>query len=103
MAPCFITATPVDASRISLCSQLLSSTCRAERVRTPARGKRSIVTMSEQKKEQSLADWLYSKIMHNALWEGDQQVGYEPFFKEAMSARDEEKKKQYKEIDDKKM
>lgn len=59
--------------------------------------------MAEPKKEQSLADWLYSKLMHNALWEGDEQVGYEPFFKEAMSARDEEKKKQYKEIEDKKM
>lgn len=57
----------------------------------------NVVAMVEKKEKQSLSEWVYSKIMHNALWEGDQQVGYEPFFKEAMSARDEEKKKQYRE------
>lgn len=51
------------------------------------------------KEKQSLKDWLYSKFMHNALWEGDQEAGYEPFFKEAMAAREEEKKKAYAEAE----
>lgn len=48
-------------------------------------------------KKESLADWLYGKFMHNALWEGDQEAGYEPFFKEAMKNREEEQAKAYAE------
>lgn len=53
--------------------------------------------MSSNQKETSLGDWLYRKFMHNALWEGDENAGYEPFYKAAMAARDEQKKKAYEE------
>lgn len=47
------------------------------------------------KEKQSLMDWLHDKFMHNALWEGDEEAGYELFFKAAMDAREEAKKKAY--------
>lgn len=46
-------------------------------------------------KKKSLSEWLYSKMMHNALWEGDEEAGYEVFFKEAMSAREDAQKELY--------
>lgn len=36
--------------------------------------------------------------MHNALWEGDQAFGYEPFHKDVMTAREDEMQKAYEEI-----
>lgn len=57
---------------------------------------RANVTMAvQQKKDQSLMDWLHDKFMHNALWEGDKEAGYELYFKEAMDARDDLKKQRY--------
>lgn len=50
-------------------------------------------------KDESLLDWLYRKIMHNAMWEGDEEAGYEPFFKEAQKAREEEKRRAYEEME----
>lgn len=50
--------------------------------------------------KQSLSEWLLGKFMHNALWEGDQEVGYEPFFKKAEFAREAEYEKLYKEEKD---
>jgi len=47
--------------------------------------------------KESLIDWFTSKMMHNALWEGDEEAGYEPFFKKAETAREDLQRKAYEE------
>lgn len=48
----------------------------------------------EPSKKESLGEWLYKKIMHNFA---NESYGYEPFHKEAMTAREEEAKRVYDE------
>lgn len=55
------------------------------------------MSAASKKEKQSLGDWLHSKMMHNALWDGDEEAGYELFFVEAMAAREKEKQKAYEE------
>lgn len=97
MAPCFVPNTPVHARRADLGRSVCSVTRSA-----PARSSKAKVSMKAEKSEGGLMDWLYHKFMHNALWEGDEKIGYEPFFKAAMSAREEEKKKFYAEQEEEK-
>lgn len=94
MNPCFVSSMPLASARTSTFG---TSVCTSKQRSSPV-AKRStpgVVRMSGGNEKESIADWLARKIMHNALWEGDEEAGYEPFFIEAMTARDEEKKKAY--------
>lgn len=90
--------TPAFISPAALPSNRAAST-RCDGATQPRRTSRTVVCMAEAKKPKSFREWLYSKLMHNAQWEGDENHGYELFFKEAMTARDEEKKRKYREQD----
>lgn len=82
MHPAFVAHTPLNASRQAGPAQ--RATCA-----------RSVRMAAEGGEKKSLGDWLLSKIMHN----NEEVYGYEPFLKQAMDARDEEKSKVYAEKD----
>lgn len=85
MKPCFVASTPLFSSAAGrnssppVCKTSIKNTLRM----AAAEG--------EEKKEMSFGDWLFKKIMHNQ----DDVYGYEPYHKEAMNARDDEKKRVY--------
>lgn len=83
MAPCFVSASPVRGLQTT--SQN-SSVCTRPAV--------SSVRMQADKKDEkkvTFKDWLYSKLMHN----NDFDYGFEPYFKQAMNARDAKMKEMY--------
>lgn len=96
MAPAFVSSLPLTSSRTPTFG---TAVCVARPASLAAKRPTGVVRMSADggKEKQSLMDWLYSKFMHNALWEGDEEAGYEPFFKAAMAAREEEQRKAYAE------
>lgn len=96
MSPCFVSSMPLATARTSTFG---TSVCASKQRSSPVvkRSTRGVVRMSEGDKNESIGDWLYRKMMHNALWEGDEQAGYEPFFVQAQIAREEELKKAYEE------
>ncbi|CAN8070339.1 unnamed protein product [Agarophyton chilense] len=92
----FVSSTPITARR----STSGSAICTRVAPKAVNKMHSSTVTMSAKKENVGLGEWLYRKFMHNALWEGDENVGYEPYFKAAMTAREEEKKKVYAKMDE---
>lgn len=85
MNPCFIPASPVRGLQQTT-SQNSSTVC--------ARPAVSSVRMQADEKDEkkvTFKDWLYSKLMHN----NDIDHGFEPYFKQAMKARDAKMKEMY--------
>lgn len=85
MTPCFVPASPVRG--LQTASQN-SPVCTRPAI--------SSVRMQADKKEEkkvTFKDWLYSKLMHNNNFD----YGFEPYFKEAMKARDSKMKEMYDE------
>lgn len=95
----FAASTPVGVSRVSgapvVDPQRAVRTSRA--AAAPQRGARMMADggLEEKRKDEPLGTWLLNKIMHNH----QDFYGYEPFFKEGMTKRDEEKKKAYDEME----
>lgn len=84
MAPAFISPAALPPNR--------AASTRFHASSQPRRTSRTVISMAEGKQPKSFREWLYSKLMHN----GEENHGYETFFKKAMIAREEEKKKFYK-------
>lgn len=94
MTPAFVCPAAVPANR--------AASSRSQPCTEPRRSSRTVVCMAEEKKKtKTFREWLHSKFMHNAMWEGDENHGYEMFFKDAMTARDEEKRRAYREEEQK--
>lgn len=99
MAPCFVSSVPLVARSSLTGSSVCKTSIRSSVSAQPQ--SRNMVTMAAANKNEkkSLGDWLYGKFMHNALWDGDEEAGYELYFKDAMDAREEETKKAYEDMD----
>ena len=106
MSICFVNSFPL-CRECQLTGNGSASACKVSPMRNvqnrniQIRNARVRMTASAEeppKQEESIWQWLSKKIMHN--FESD-SYGYEPFFKEAFEAREEEMKKQYRENKDK--
>lgn len=85
MKPCFVPSTPLVAGKSI---QSKSVCARSKNVTHMSAG-------GDKGEKESLMDWLYRKMMHNS----EEEFGYEPFFADAMKARDDEKMKAYAEAE----
>lgn len=90
MAPAFVASTPLTAR-----TQLQGGALCQSRPATRRASRTSVQMVAEKKKDGSIVDWLYGKFMHNALWDGDQEIGFEPYWKEIETTREEKKKEVY--------
>lgn len=98
MVECFVPSVPTSQWKKSAFS---ADVCRSRNSVLNKPRAKNVPTMTSDNKapkkpeEKGLAAWVYRKMMHNALWDGDENVGYEPFFKDAMDAREAKKQEEY--------